>query len=406
MLSGKKILVGVTGSIAAYKAAFLIRLLIKEGAEVQVLMTSHAHEFITPLTLATLSRKPVLTDFFNPVNGDWNNHVDLGLWADAFIVAPASANTIAKMAAGIADNLLLTTYLSARCPVFIAPAMDLDMLRHPATKNNLETLRSYGNLILEPSTGELASGLSGKGRMEEPEILVRELKSHLGLSVKKKTIIKLNGKTVLVTAGPTYEPLDAVRFIGNYSSGKMGFALAEVLADCGASVLLVSGPVSLSPHHSRIIYYPVHTAREMLERSVACFLKADGAILSAAVADYRPKSAVAHKIKREAGNLLVEMEQNPDIAMQLGTLRQPGQFLVGFALETDNELEHAREKLKKKNFDFIVMNSLKDKGSGFNSDNNKVTIVDKDNNITRFKLKSKQEVALDIVQYLDNLLPG
>jgi len=289
MLSGKKILIGITGSIAAYKAAFLIRLLVKEGAEVKVLMTSHAREFITPLTLATLSKNPVLTDFFNPANGDWNNHVDLGMWADAYIIAPASANTMAKMACGIADNLLLTTYLSARCPVFVAPAMDLDMLNHPATRKTMETLRSFGNIILEPSTGELASGLVGKGRMEEPEILVQTLKTHFGTSVKKKAIRKLTGKTILVTAGPTYEPLDAVRFIGNYSSGKMGFALAETLADCGARVMLVSGPVALTPQHAGIQYYPVKTAREMLDQSIACFKEASGAILSAAVADYRPK---------------------------------------------------------------------------------------------------------------------
>jgi phosphopantothenoylcysteine decarboxylase / phosphopantothenate---cysteine ligase len=405
MLSGKKILVGITGSIAAYKAAVFIRLLVKDGAEVRVLMTAHAREFITPLTLATLSKHPVLTEFFNSENGDWNSHVDLGTWADAFIIAPASANTLAKMACGIADNLLLTTYLSARCPVFIAPAMDLDMLGHPATRKNLEILHSFGNIILEPSTGELASGLTGKGRMEEPEILVDALKDHFGSVLKKKTTRKLTGKTILVTAGPTYEPLDAVRFIGNYSSGKMGFALAEALAEYGVRVMLVSGPVALKPHHSGIIYYPVHTAQEMLTQSLACFAQADGAILSAAVADYRPKSPVAHKIKRKAENLSVELEPNPDIAMELGIRKQPGQFLIGFALETENEVQHAREKLKKKNFDFIVLNSLQDKGAGFNSDNNKITIIGKDNKITGFELKSKQEVALDIIQYLDNLLP-
>jgi len=404
MLSGKKILVGVTGSIAAYKAAVLVRLLVKEGAEVKVLMTSYAREFITPLTLATLSKNPVLTDFFKPAEGDWNNHVDLGMWADAYIIAPASANTIAKMACGIADNLLLTTYLSARCPIFIAPAMDLDMLRHPATHKNMETLRLIGNIILEPSTGELASGLIGKGRMEEPENLVHALKTHFGLSVKKKALRKIIGKTVLVTAGPTFEPLDAVRFIGNYSSGKMGFALAEALADFGARVMLVSGPVALKPQHAGIQYYPVQTAREMLAQSVACFKEASGAILSAAVADYRPKSPVSHKIKRRAENLVVELEPNPDIAFELGQMKQPGQFLVGFALETDNELQHAREKMKRKNFDFIVLNSLQDKGAGFLSDSNKITIIGKDNKPKGFKLKSKQETAMDIIQYLVNLL--
>jgi len=405
MLSGKKILVGVTGSIAAYKAAILIRLLIKEGAEIRVLMTSHAHEFITPLTLATLAKHPVLTDFFNPENGDWNNHVELGLWADAFLIAPASANTMAKMASGIADNLLLTTYLSARCPVFIAPAMDLDMLNHPATRKNIDILLGYGNTILEPATGELASGLSGKGRMEEPEILMDALKKYFSESPKKKSLSKLKGKKVLVTAGPTYEPFDAVRFIGNYSSGKMGFAIAEALAAQGANVTLVSGPVSLMPQHPGITYYPVHTASEMLARSLECFPETDGAILSAAVSDYRPKTPVTHKIKRKDENMVLELEPNPDIALQLGNIKQPGQFLAGFALETDDELQHAIKKLNKKNFDFIVLNSLRDKGSGFMGDTNKITIISRDNKIAAFELKSKKDAALDIVQYLDNYLP-
>jgi phosphopantothenoylcysteine decarboxylase/phosphopantothenate--cysteine ligase len=404
MLSGKKILVGVTGSIAAYKAAILIRLLIKEGAEIRVLMTRHAREFITPLTLATLAKHPVLIDFFNPENGDWNNHVDLGLWADAFIIAPASANTMAKMAGGIADNLLLTTYLSARCPVFVAPAMDLDMLNHPATRKNMDILRGYGNTIMEPATGELASGLSGKGRMEEPEILMVALKNYFSDSSKKKSLSKLRGKKILVTAGPTYEPFDAVRFIGNYSSGKMGFAIAEALAEQGANVTLVSGPVALLPQHRGITYYPVHTASEMLARCLDCFPVADGAILSAAVSDYRPKSPVAHKIKRNDENMVLELEQNPDIARHLGNIKKPGQFLAGFALETDDEIRHASEKLKKKNFDFIVLNSLRDKGSGFMGDTNKITIIGKDNKITPFELKSKKDTAQDITQYLDNLL--
>ena len=404
MLSGKKILIGVTGSIAAYKTAVLIRMLVKEGSEVKVIMTPLAKEFITPLTLATLSKNPVLTDFFNPVNGDWNSHVDLGLWADAFLIAPASANTIAKMASGIADNLLLTAYLSARCPVFVAPAMDLDMLHHPATIKNIETLKSYGNFILEPATGELASGLIGKGRMEEPEMLLAALKNHLDSPLKKKVQQKIKGKTILVTAGPTYEPLDAVRFIGNYSSGKMGFALAEVLAGCGAFVKLVSGPVSLKPGHRNIEFIPVQTAVEMLAKCLSCFKESDGAILSAAVADYRPKSPVKHKIKRTPGNLLVELEPNPDIAAELGKIKQSHQFLVGFALETENEMVNAEAKLKKKNFDFIVLNSLQDKGSGFNSDTNKITIISKNNKKVHFELKTKQEAALDIVQYLDPLL--
>jgi phosphopantothenoylcysteine decarboxylase / phosphopantothenate---cysteine ligase len=405
MLSGKKILVGVTGSIAAYKAAVLIRLLVKEGADVRVLMTAHAHEFITPLTLATLAKHPVLTDFFNPSDGNWNNHVDLGLWADAYIIAPASANTMAKMACGIADNLLLTTYLSARCPVFVAPAMDLDMLGHRATQKNMETLRSFGNRILEPSTGELASGLTGKGRMEEPEVILEALKAFFGVISKKKNLSHITGKTILVTAGPTYEPLDAVRFIGNYSSGKMGFAIAEALAGYGARVMLVSGPVALVPQHPGITCFPVHTAAEMLEQCLAIFANADGAILSAAVADYRPKSPVKHKVKRTGKDLVVELEPNPDIAMQLGKMKRTHQFVAGFALETDNEMQHAREKLKKKNFDFIVLNSLQDKGSGFMTDTNKITIIGKDNKISAFELKSKHDAALDIIQYLDNILP-
>jgi phosphopantothenoylcysteine decarboxylase / phosphopantothenate---cysteine ligase len=404
MLGGKKILIGVTGSIAAYKTAVLIRLLVKEGAEVKVIMTPLSREFITPLTLATLSRNPVITDFFDATNGNWNSHVDLGLWADAFLIAPASANTMAKMAAGIADNLLLTTYLSARCPVFIAPAMDLDMLGHPATRKNLETLASYGNIILEPATGELASGLAGKGRMEEPEVLLEALRNHLVNPLKKKAETHLKGKTILVTAGPTYEPLDAVRFLGNYSSGKMGFALAEGLAECGVRVKLVSGPVALKPRHRLVEYFPVHTAQEMLAHCLTHFKESDGAILSAAVADYRPKSPVGHKIKRTPGNLLVELEPNPDIAAELGKLKQKHQFLAGFALETDNEIPNAREKLVKKNFDFIVLNSLQDKGSGFNSDTNKITIIGKNNKPVHFELKSKQEAAFDIIHYLEQIL--
>jgi len=404
MLSGKKILVGVTGSIAAYKAAILIRLLIKEGAEIRVLMTGHAHEFITPLTLATLAKHPVLTDFFNPGNGDWNNHVDLGMWADAYIIAPASANTMAKMAGGIADNLLLTTYLSARCPVFVAPAMDLDMLNHPATRKNMDILRGYGNIILEPATGELASGLSGKGRMEEPEILMDALKNYFSDSSKKKSISKLKGKKILVTAGPTYEPFDAVRFIGNYSSGKMGFAIAEALAEQGAYVTLVSGPVALLPQHAGITYYPVHTASEMLARSLSCFPDSDGAILSAAVSDYRPKSPVEHKIKRKNENMVLELEPNPDIARHLGNIKKPGQFLAGFALETEHAVKNAREKMKRKNFDFIVLNSLQDKGAGFGTDTNKITLLDKHNRKMEFPLKTKQEVAEDILQYLQTII--
>jgi phosphopantothenoylcysteine decarboxylase / phosphopantothenate---cysteine ligase len=402
MPSGKKILVGVTGSIAAYKAAVLVRLLIREGADVRVLMTAHAREFITPLTLATLSRHPVFTEFFNPENGDWNNHVDLGIWADAYVIAPASANTLAKMAGGIADNLLLTTYLSARCPVFVAPAMDLDMLSHPATRRNLDTLRAFGNVILEPATGDLASGLTGKGRMEEPEVIVAQLHAHFAAGLKKKDLPDLSGKTVLVTAGPTYEPLDAVRFIGNYSSGKMGYALAEALRACGARVILVSGPVSL-PRPAGMEFISVETALEMYEACTGCFDRCDAGILAAAVADYRPAHRSATKIKRKEESLQLELTANPDIAATLGKTKKREQILAGFALETDNELAHAQEKIKKKNFDFIVLNSLRDAGAGFAGDTNRITLISKDNKTTGFELKSKQEVAMDIVRYLSQL---
>lgn len=400
MLSGKKILVGVTGSIAAYKAAVLIRLLVREGADVRVLMTAHAREFITPLTLATLSRHPVLTEFFNPENGDWNNHVDLGLWADAYIVAPASANTLAKMASGIADNLLLTTYLSSRCPVFVAPAMDLDMLSHPATKRNLDILRSFGNIILEPATGDLASGLIGKGRMEEPEIIVDQLRLHFSKAVKKKDLPDLTGRTVLVTAGPTHEPLDAVRFIGNHSSGRMGFAIASVLRQCGAGVILVSGPVSLPLPGDGIQTISVQTALQMFEACKEHFSRCDAAIMAAAVADYRPSVYSATKIKRREEKIQLELVANPDIAAHLGKMKKEGQILAGFALETDNETVHAQEKLRKKNFDFIVLNSLRDEGSGFMTETNRITLIDKDNKSVRFELKSKQDAALDIVRHL------
>jgi phosphopantothenoylcysteine decarboxylase/phosphopantothenate--cysteine ligase len=400
MLSGKKILVGVTGSIAAYKAAVLIRLLIREGADVRVLMTAHAREFITPLTLATLSRHPVLTEFFNPENGDWNNHVDLGIWADAFVVAPASANTLAKMASGIADNLLLTTYLSSRCPVFVAPAMDLDMLSHPATRKNLDILRSFGNNILEPATGDLASGLTGKGRMEEPEIIVEQLHLHFAADVKKKDFPDLTGRTMLVTAGPTHEPLDAVRFIGNHSSGKMGFAIASALRRCGANVILVCGPVSLPHPGEGIEYISVQTALQMFDACVEHFSRCDAAIMAAAVADYRPATYSSSKIKRKDDTVQLELVSNPDIAAHLGKLKKKGQILAGFALETDNEMVYAQEKLRKKNLDFIVLNSLRDEGSGFMTETNRITLIDKDNKSTRFELKSKQDAAADIVRHL------
>jgi len=393
MLKGKKIILGITGSIAAYKAAILVRLLVKEGAEVKVVMTALAKEFITPLTMATLSKNPILVDFFDPENGQWNSHVDLGTWADAYVIAPATANTIAKMANGIADNLLLTTYLSSRCPVFVAPAMDLDMYQHPATLKNIDILKSYGNQILDPTTGELASGLEGKGRMAEPKSIIASLNE----SFQKKKVInsKLSGKKVLITAGPTYEAIDPVRFISNYSTGKMGYALAIAAARHGAEVTLVSGPVNLKANHKRIKTFNVVSADEMYKASKNEFANCDIAILSAAVADFTPQQFHGEKIKDKETKL--NLKPTVDIAKELGASKKKGQLLIGFALETNNERQNATEKLKKKNFDFIVLNSLRDKGAGFEHDTNKICIIDKYNNITEFKLKPKEEVAEDIL---------
>ncbi len=398
MLSGKKIILGVTGSIAAYKAATLIRLLVKENVLVKVIMTRCAKEFITPLTLATLSKNPILVEFYNPGNGDWNNHVELGLWADAFLVAPASANTIAKMAHGIADNLLLTTYLSARCPVFVAPAMDTDMFSHTVTQKNIALLKESGIHIIEPAVGELASGLSGKGRMEEPEKIFSILETIFNRKgPKKKLLEKLTGKRILVTAGPTYEAIDPVRFIGNHSSGKMGYAIAEELASNGCEVVLVSGPSSLGIAADSINLVRVDTADEMYDASMHYFPKCDGAILSAAVADYKPEKPATGKIKHSKGRLIIELVPTRDIAAELGKIKKARQVLAGFALETDREVQNAREKLRKKNFDFIVLNSLRQKGAGFKTDTNKVMIIDKNNKTQKFELKSKREVASDIV---------
>jgi phosphopantothenoylcysteine decarboxylase/phosphopantothenate--cysteine ligase len=393
MLKDKHILLGITGSIAAYKAAIIVRLLIKQQAKVKVIMTPLAKEFITPLTLATLSKNSILVDFFNPENGDWNSHVDLGTWADLFVVAPATANTIAKMANGIADNLLLTSYLSARCPVMIAPAMDFDMYLHPATQNNLQTLKSRGNLIIEPAIGELASGLEGKGRMEEPELIVNAIINFFSESEQFKN------KKILVTAGPTYESIDPVRFIGNYSSGKMGYAIADELAKRGAHVFLISGPVNISPSYSSIELIKVTSAKEMLDKALALFPNCDAAILTAAVADFRPKNVANQKIKRTDQNLLIELEPNPDIALELGKLKK-NQIIVGFALETENYLENAQKKLEAKNFDFIVLNPANEPDAGFMADTNRITIIDRKNNIKNFELKSKKEVAADIVDEL------
>jgi phosphopantothenoylcysteine decarboxylase / phosphopantothenate---cysteine ligase len=389
MLQGKKILLGVCGSIAAYKSALLTRLLVKQGAEVQVLLTADAKNFITPLTLSTLSRKPVYSDFFHSTDGTWNNHVELGLWADAMVIAPASANTLAKMANGICDNLLLATYLSARCPVFFAPAMDLDMYRHPSTTANIESLLSYGNKLINAEDGELASGLSGVGRMAEPEHIVQHLENHFSKTQR------LAGKKVLITAGPTHEAIDPVRFIGNHSTGKMGFALAEQFASQGATVEVVSGPSTLSSTHAAINVTKVHSAEEMLEACEAKFDNADIAVFAAAVADYRPDRPAQEKIKKSDDTLTLHLVKNPDIAATLGKKKKK-QFTVGFALETTNEIAYAREKLHKKNFNLIVLNSLKDKGAGFAHDTNKITILDHEGSST-FDLKSKQEVANDIV---------
>ena len=401
MLKGKHILVGVTGGIAAYKTATIIRLLVKEGAEVKVVMTEHAKDFITPLTLATLSKNPVLTAFYNVENGDWNSHVDLGLWADLFLIAPATANTIAKMAGGIADNLLLTTYLSARCPVFVAPSMDMDMLAHPSTTINIETLRAFGNIILEPSSGELASGLTGKGRMAEPEEIVKEINSFFA---KKKSSEPLKGKTILINAGPTREAIDPVRFISNHSSGKMGIALAEAASELGAKVNLVLGPVYIKPLRNDIIVTNVTNAASMAESCISKFPSCDIAILSAAVADYTPANVRNTKIKKEKGDLNLILKPTTDIAATLGRMKKKGQLLIGFALETDNEIENAGKKLKSKNLDLIVLNSLKEEGAGFGYDTNRITLIDRNNIIDKFELKSKEEAARDILKKVISMI--
>lgn len=398
MLRGKHIVLGISGSIAAYKAASLARLLVKEGAEVKVVMTPLAKEFITPLTMATLSKNPILVDFYNPENGDWNSHVSLGLWADLLLIAPATANTIGKMAAGIADNLLLTTYLSAKCPVALAPAMDLDMYQHPATRRNLDILKSYGNWIIEPEEGELASGLTGKGRMEEPEKIVAFL-SMLWSRAKD-----LAGKKVLLTAGPTYEKIDPVRFIGNYSTGKMGFALAEEFAARGAKVILVAGPVNLKTTSAAIHRIDVVSAADMFEQVMQLADQCDIVVSCAAVADFTPKQKSEVKIKRGQEELCLELQPTRDIAAELGRRKKKGQLLIGFALETNDEAGNALQKLRKKNLDLIVLNSLRDKGAGFGGDTNKVTLIDKNEQQYAYNLKSKQEVATDIVDRIADLL--
>lgn len=390
ILEGKHIVLGITGSIAAYKAASLARLLIKEGAEVQVVITSSGKEFITPVTLSALTGKPVVSEFFTANDGTWHSHVDLGLWADLMVIAPATAATIGKMANGIADNMLITTYLSMKAAVLVAPAMDLDMFAHPSTTRNLDILSSYGNIIVEPAAGELASHLIGKGRMEEPEKILEHIKAYF---VNKDSLSK---KKILITAGPTYEKIDPVRFIGNYSSGKMGFALAEECASRGAEVTLVAGPVSLSTTHPNIRRIDVESADEMYEASIANFENVDIAILCAAVADYRPKDLAVEKIKRGDDDMNLSLIPNRDIAASLGKLKK-AQKLVGFALETNDEVVNALKKIEKKNLDFIVLNSLNDQGAGFRHDTNKVSIISKDGKKKDFPLKSKTEVASDII---------
>ncbi|HLZ15521.1 MAG TPA: bifunctional phosphopantothenoylcysteine decarboxylase/phosphopantothenate--cysteine ligase CoaBC, partial [Cyclobacteriaceae bacterium] len=372
-------------------AAVLTRLLIKAGAEVKVVMTPAALDFVTPLTLATLSRNPVLTSFTKDETGVWHNHVELGLWADAMVVAPASANTVAKMAHGLCDNLLLAVYLSARCKVFFAPAMDLDMLQHPATRDNVQKLVGFGNEIIDPNFGELASGLVGNGRMAEPEEIMERLTAHF------RTGQKLKGKRALVTAGPTHEAIDPVRFIGNNSSGKMGFAIAEELADQGAEVNLISGPTYLTASNQSIKIRRVTSAEEMYAASVSLFPSTDIAVLSAAVADFKPSVKADQKIKKENGDLSIDLIKTKDIAAELGKMKKPGQFTVGFALETENETANAERKISSKNFDLIVLNSLNDRGAGFGHDTNQITLIDRKNNARKFSLKTKKEVARDIV---------
>jgi len=404
MLKGKKIVLGITGSIAAYKACYIIRGLIKAGAEVQVVITPSGKEFITPITLSALTQKPVVSEFFSQRDGTWNSHVKLGLWADAMLIAPCTASTLGKMANGVADNMLITTYLSMKAPVFIAPAMDLDMYQHPTTQQNIERLKSFGNYIIEPQSGFLASGLEGKGRMEEPEKIVSALDDFF----QKKD---LQGKRIMITAGPTYEKIDPVRFIGNYSSGKMGFSLAEECASRGAEVTLIAGPVAQQTHHANIRRIDVESAMQMYDVAVTNFPQMDAAILCAAVADFRPAEVADHKIKREkqltgdetSQTMNLHLVANPDIAAELGKMKTANQRLVGFALETDDELQNAKHKLEKKNLDFIVMNSLRNEGTCFKSDENQISIISQEGR-KDYEKKAKTAVACDIIDELVNKL--
>ena len=410
MLKGKKIVLGITGSIAAYKACLIIRGLIKAGAEVQVVITPAGKEFITPITLSALTQKPVISDFFSQRDGTWHSHVALGLWADAMLIAPCTASTLGKMANGIADNMLITTYLSMKAPVFIAPAMDLDMYQHPTTQQNMERLKSFGNQIIEPASGFLASGLEGKGRMEEPDKIVACLDQWFAGKSLTSHPLPLASKKILITAGPTYEKIDPVRFIGNYSSGKMGFALAEECARRGAEVTLVAGPVNVSltsPSLTPIKRIDVESCQEMYDAATEAFPQQDAAILCAAVADFRPEHAANQKIKREGGGhdegMTLHLVPNPDIAAALGRMKRKGQVLVGFALETNDEQANAQRKLEKKNLDFIVLNSLQNEGTCFRSDENQVSIISRSGQ-QNYERKPKQEVAADIIDQLSLLL--
>ena len=397
MLKGKKVVLGITGSIAAYKACYIIRGLIKAGAEVQVVITPAGKEFITPITLSALTQKPVISDFFSQRDGTWHSHVALGLWADAMLIAPCTASTLGKMANGVADNMLITTYLSMKAPVFIAPAMDLDMYQHPTTQENLRKLQSFGNQIIEPQSGFLASGLEGKGRMEEPERIVDFLDQALSAATL------LRGKRIMITAGPTYEKIDPVRFIGNYSSGKMGFALAEECARQGADVEMVAGPVALTTRHPNIHRTDVESCVEMYQAATRLFADSDAAILCAAVADFRPNTVAGEKIKREDDDLVIRLKPTHDIAAALGKMKRDDQRLIGFALETNDELANAHSKLERKNLDFIVLNSLRNEGTCFQSDENQISIISRQGQ-KDFPRKPKSEVATDIVNELASIL--
>ena len=394
MLKGKKFVLGITGSIAAYKACYLIRELVRRGGEVQVVITPAGKEFITPITLSALTHKPVVSEFFLQRDGTWNSHVDMGMWADAMIIAPCTASTIGKLANGIADNMLVTTYLSMKAPVFIAPAMDLDMFSHPSTQHNLDVLRSYGNHIIEPQCGFLASGLEGKGRMEEPEVIADTLDSFF-----RGNTTQLVGRNILITAGPTYEKIDPVRFIGNYSSGKMGIALADECARRGAKVTLIAGPVAVKNRHQTIHRIDVESSEQMYTQTVAAFPSCDAAILCAAVADFKPETTSSQKIKRGGEDITIRLKPTHDIAAKLGQMKREGQLLVGFALETDNERQNAEDKLMRKNLDFIVLNSLRNKGTCFQSDENQVTIISPQS-VKSFDKKTKEIVAEDIITEL------